>query len=375
MMGKRPARKSPTKTETAEAKARKPRATTLYPKVSLVDALRLAESIRDNNAGQPYNRIDLAASVELSPESSTLRTLITASNKFGLTEGSYAAERISLTDLGRSIVSPTSDEEKAQGLLAALYRVDFFKEFFERFKNHRLPRKDLLLNTLEREFGIPRTDRDQCYDLVVKNATELRLLKDVSGTLYIRFDRPSVTPGSEPDRESTPAVEEAEAPPPPETPEVFSPEQPVSDAATTHKPRIFISHSKNMKILTQIKSNLEFGGFSYNVAIETETTAIPIPEKIFGMMRGCNCAIVNVSADEQERREDGSYGINANVLVEIGAAFLAYNQRVILLVDKRLTLPSNLQGLYRCEYTGDELDSGAVTRLQKGLLQFRVPVD
>ena len=60
---------------------------------------------------------------------------------------------------------------------------------------------------------------------------------------------------------------------------------------------------------------------------------------------------------------------------EIGAAFLAYNQRVILLVDKRLTLPSNLQGLYRCEYTGDELDSGAVTRLQKGLLQFRVPVD
>jgi len=130
-----------------------------------------------------------------------------------------------------------------------------------------------------------------------------------------------------------------------------------------------------MKILTQIKSNLEFGGFSYKVAIETETTAIPIPEKIFGMMRDCNCAIVNVSADVQERREDGSYGINANVLVEIGAAFLAYNQRVILLVDKRLALPSNLQGLYRCEYTGDELDSGAVTRLQKGLLQFRVPVD
>ena len=102
----------------------------------------------------------------------------------------------------------------------------------------------------------------------------------------------------------------------------------VSEAATTHQPTFFISHSKNAKILNQIKSNLEFGGFSYKVAIETETTAIPIPEKIFGMMRDCNCAIVNVSADEQERSEDGSYGINANVLVEIGAAFLAYNQRV-----------------------------------------------
>jgi hypothetical protein len=243
-----------------------------------------------------------------------------------------------------------------------------------------LPRKDLLLNTLEREFNIPRTDRDQCYELLVKNATDLGLLKDVGGTLYVRFDRPSVTTGSEPSQESAEVGDEAQSPAPrallPDArPERTPPERLQPDAATTHKPRVFISHSKNMKILNQIKSNLEFGGFSYIVAIETETTAIPIPEKIFGMMRECNCAIVNVSADEQERREDGSYGINANVLVEIGGAFLAYNQRVILLVDKRLTLPSNLQGLYRCEYSGDELDSAVLTRLQKGLLQFRVPLD
>jgi predicted nucleotide-binding protein len=366
-----------------ESKTRKQRATTLYPKVSLIDALRLAESIRDNNASSPYNRIDLAASVDLSPESSTLRTLITASNKFGLTEGSYAAEKITLTDLGRKIVSPTSDEEKAQGLMTALYMVDFYKDFFERFKNHRLPRKDLLLNTLEREFHIPRADRDQCYELLVKNATELGLLKDVGGTLYVRFDQPSViaeVSGSDHDQDA-PVLDEIQPIALPVTTDIKPaanlrlPREVVPEAATTHKPTIFISHSKNMKILTQIKSNLEFGGFSYKVAIETETTAIPIPEKIFGMMRDCNCAIVNVSADEQERREDGTYGINANVLVEIGAAFLAYNQRVILLVDKRLTLPSNLQGLYRCEYTGDELDSSALTRLQKGLLQFRVPVD
>jgi CAP12/Pycsar effector protein, TIR domain len=381
MMTKRTDKISHATEETAESKGRKPRATTLYPKVTLVDALRLAESIRDNNAGRPYNRIDLAASVDLSPESSTLRTLITASNKFGLTEGSYAAEKIGLTDLGHSIVSPTSDEERAQGLMAALYKVDFYKDFFERYKNHRLPRKDLLLNTLEREFGIPVADRDQCYELLVKNATELGLLKDVGGTPYIRFDHPTVAVGPEIDDDDTATREETESPASPPAnnrtpaPEPCLPVKGPTDAATTHKPKIFISHSKNMKILTQIKSNLEFGGFSYKVAIETETTAIPIPEKIFGMMRDCNCAIVNVSADEQERREDGSYGINANVLVEIGAAFLAYNQRVILLVDKRLTLPSNLQGLYRCEYTGDELDSGAVTRLQKGLLQFRVPVD
>ena len=368
-----------------KAKAqRKPKATTLYPKYSLVEALKLAESIRDNNAGQPYNRVDLAASLETSPESSSFRILITASGKYGLTEGGYQAERLSLTELGRSIVSPTSDEERAAGLLRALYNVEFYKSFFSKYQNHRLPRKDLLLNTLEREFNIPAGDREQCYELLIKNASELGLLKDVGGTPYVRFDQPSLTAGEKKSDASdsghggddgeddatpvrTPVLVSA---PVPDTAVL-----PPTDAATTHKPRIFISHSKNAKILGQIKSNLEFGGFSYKIAIETETTAIPIPEKIFGMMRECNCAIVNVSADDTEKREDESFGINANVLVEIGASFLAYNQRVILLVDKRLALPSNLQGLYRCEYQGDELDSGAVTRLQKGLLQFRVPVD
>jgi len=107
------------------------------------------------------------------------------------------------------------------------------------------------------------------------------------------------------------------------------------------------------------------------IAEERETTAIPIPEKVFGLMRGCDCAIINVSADEQEKREDGTYGINQNVLIEIGAAFLMYNKKVILLVDKRVELPSNLQGLYRCEYKGDELTFNTAMKLQKALSEFR----
>lgn len=88
-------------------------------------------------------------------------------------------------------------------------------------------------------------------------------------------------------------------------------------------------------------------------------------------MRDCDCAIINVSADEQEKRPDETYGINPNVLVEIGAAFLKYNKKVILLVDKRITLPSNLQGLYRSEYEGDELTFSTAMKLQKALTDFR----
>jgi predicted nucleotide-binding protein len=88
-------------------------------------------------------------------------------------------------------------------------------------------------------------------------------------------------------------------------------------------------------------------------------------------MRKCNCAVINVSADEQEKQEEKGYRINQNVLIEIGAAFLQYDKRVILLVDKRVQLPSNLQGLNALYYEGDELSWEIGMRLQKALTEFR----
>ena len=72
------------------------------------------------------------------------------------------------------------------------------------------------------------------------------------------------------------------------------------------------------------------------------------------------------------KQEDGNYRINENVLIEIGSAFVHYDKRVILLVDKRIILPSNLQGLYRCEYEGDELSFTVAMKLQKALTEFKV---
>jgi predicted nucleotide-binding protein len=90
-------------------------------------------------------------------------------------------------------------------------------------------------------------------------------------------------------------------------------------------------------------------------------------------MKDCNCGLINISADEQARNDE-SFGINSNVLIEIGAAFLKYDKRVILLIDKRMTLPSNLKGLYACYYQGDELSWEAGLKLQKALTEFRKTV-
>ena len=59
-----------------------------------------------------------------------------------------------------------------------------------------------------------------------------------------------------------------------------------------------------------------FGKFEHRVAEEKETLSMLLSDKVFGLMQECNCAIINVSAD-QEKKQGDAYGINENVLIEI----------------------------------------------------------
>jgi hypothetical protein len=135
--------------------------------------------------------------------------------------------------------------------------------------------------------------------------------------------------------------------------------------------RIFISHSRNVEVLAQIKTMLDLAGLQYEVAEEEETAAIPVPDKILSAMRRCSAAVICVTADETEARDDGGFGINQNVLIEIGAAFVLYEKRVVLLWDRRVSIPSNLQGLYRCEYSGETLSWEDGMKVMKALSNLR----
>ncbi len=111
------------------------------------------------------------------------------------------------------------------------------------------------------------------------------------------------------------------------------------------KPLVFISNS-NTKVTEQVKKMLEFLHYDY-VMGDKEETAVPISDSKFGLMKSCDCAIINIAAAEQERRYSGIYILNSNILSEIDAAYLKYNTQVVLLVERKVDLPSNLKGLKR----------------------------
>lgn len=87
-------------------------------------------------------------------------------------------------------------------------------------------------------------------------------------------------------------------------------------------------------------------------------------------MRRCTAGLIIVSKEQAKGDADTAH-INPNVLIEIGAAYVLYDRRVILLWERGMPVPSNLQGLYRCEFEGDELGWVSGMKLMKAIKEFR----
>lgn len=145
------------------------------------------------------------------------------------------------------------------------------------------------------------------------------------------------------------------------------------DTGSKRGNRVFITHGKNKKILSQVKELVAYGKFEPIVAQEHETSAKPVPEKVMDDMRGCQAAVIHVGVDGLLQDGEGNPvpQINQNVLIEIGAAMALYGRNFILLVEEGVDLPSNLQGLYECRYSGDELNMPATMKLLKAFNDFK----
>ena len=145
-----------------------------------------------------------------------------------------------------------------------------------------------------------------------------------------------------------------------------------TDKSLTETKQVFITHGANRTILNQIKAILAYGKFEPVIAMEHESAAKPVPEKIMEHMRNCQAAVIHVSSDTVlfDKDDNEVRQINDNVLIEIGAAMALYHGKFLLLVEEGVTLPSNLQGLYECRYQGNELSMPATMKLLEALSEF-----
>lgn len=149
--------------------------------VTFPEALVIPNGIMTHAAGSPVRRLRLLELLDLNPNAAATRELITNASKYGLTEGSYAATELKLTDKGKLVVDPsTSPRARQQAAFdLAIAEIVPFKKLYDLYSGKSMPALEVMQDALE---DIDLGDRQPCVDIFVGNANHVGLLRTIGGS-------------------------------------------------------------------------------------------------------------------------------------------------------------------------------------------------
>ncbi len=346
-----------------------------FPQYPLSKSIQVAQAIWDNYAGKGAPPYDVAIAMAISPTSSNWRYLCGSAIAYGLTEGGYNAKEISLTPLGLRIVAPTADGDSDKAKIEAILKPRIMNEFYSKYQRAKFPTDQIAQNVLI-SMGLPKERTASAVQVLKDNGTETGIFRSTPTGVFVASLDSELPPPDVPEVSNVDQKPQPEGPIPSDL-RTFDSISPTNAPVEKRNNRVFISHGKNKEIVAQLKDLLTFGKFEPVVSVEKETTSVPVPEKVLTDMRSCSAGVIHVmkEADLIDQGGNKYTKLNENVLIEIGAAIALYGKNFVLLVEKGLTLPSNLQGLYRIDYDGDKLDYEATIKLLRTFNEFKINDD
>lgn len=332
-----------------------------FPRDSLKEALRVAEAIRKDGAGESLAVPLLANSLNLSRRNKDFDNLLRSSERYGLTDGSVYSKEIIVKDLGRAIVAPTDDAMIGPNLRTALLTPDLFSKFYNRYDQKSIPREPVVKNVLEQNFGVRKTDVDECHAVLIKNIDEYGLRLQQKNDTLLWLDNLGK---AQPIEESLPETpDEGEKPSftindLAKKPEAFTPPAKTQQQKEFPK-QIFVAHGKNLKPLEQLKNILNEFKVPYKVATEEANKGKVIPEKVLGLMHECSSGIFIFTADEILTDSDGKEVVrpNDNAVFELGAGVALYGNQIVIMKEEGVTFGSDFDAYVRITFEKDKLDA------------------
>lgn len=170
------------KTENLEGKKKRSRRNMPFATMCASECVVLPEGIWKYASGQKIRRITLFDELGKSPDSGPSRTMITASSKYGFTNGGYQAEYLELSEEGYVAFNP---EESLQNQLKAKFNLiiggnEYFKALYEKYKGSKLPTKSVIIDYLG-ELNLDKEYREDGAELFIENAKYLGIIKILSG--------------------------------------------------------------------------------------------------------------------------------------------------------------------------------------------------
>jgi hypothetical protein len=120
------------------------------------------------------------------------------------------------------------------------------------------------------------------------------------------------------------------------------------DEEADERTRLFVTYGGQPgHVVAQIQTVLELAGIKSHTSRRTPPgeAAVLVADEAAEVMRRCDAALVLLSRDDCRAGESGATAVAERALVEIGAACVLYERRVLLLLDGPFALPAGLAAL------------------------------
>jgi len=125
-----------------------------FPASPLENALKIPQSLKEKNGGNPWVPAEIAKALGISGKTPGFYNLTASSRDYGLTTGTRDSAQIALQPIGRDIVYAVSREAEQDALKRAFFNVPVFRDANEYYKGEALPELQYLQNTLQTKFSI-----------------------------------------------------------------------------------------------------------------------------------------------------------------------------------------------------------------------------
>lgn len=156
------------KTQTTVKRGKRP-----FPKDTIEESRKIAETIKKYNAGKPWDPKEVAKALDLKLGNKFFY-LTSSSVGYGLTNGTRVAKIIEVTSLGRKLVYPDAKEDELEAILQAFLNVEIFKKVYNHYDGGKLPEIKYLSNTLKTTFDLDEHYHQDFHDLYQDNLNYLQ---------------------------------------------------------------------------------------------------------------------------------------------------------------------------------------------------------
>lgn len=337
-----------------------------FPQYTLQDAMKIAQGLWDNYAGRSAAPHDIALAIDVSPTSSDWRVITGSSVAYGLTEGGYNANQITLTDLGRRLVAPLVEGDDLYARIDAILRPRIMREFYERYDKAKFPKDTIGQNVLA-AMGLPRDRAARAFQVLEANGAFAGVIRPTKNGPFLALT------SSPPVNSSQECAVDIDAGENSRNTEHEGIEVVASESLRTNvavpvesKRQLFVAHGKNHKPLEELKKILNEFKIPYKVAIDEPNKGRPISNKVATLMNECSAGIFIFTKDEKFLREvkggefEEVWRPSENVVYELGAASINWEQKIIIMREEGVNFPSDFSDLGYIKFGEGGLSSKAL---------------